>query len=99
MIGEDLPELNYHSVAYYANGDWCSCNIPMNYGLHLNEGDRKDFARDRWYESQGFKSKHPGGVQFCLADGSVRFIIENIDNIHFRTSCTRNGNEPAFDEL
>jgi Protein of unknown function (DUF1559) len=99
MIGEDLPELNYHSAAYYANGDWCSCNIPLNYGLGLSEGDRESFARDRWHESQGFKSKHPGGVQFCLADGSVRFILENVDNIHFRVSCTRNGDEPTLGDL
>ncbi|MCS7239171.1 MAG: DUF1559 domain-containing protein [Thermoguttaceae bacterium] len=26
-----------------------------------------------------FNSAHPGGVQFCLADGSVRFIAETID--------------------
>ena len=26
-----------------------------------------------------FNSYHTGGFQFCLADGSVRFISENID--------------------
>ena len=33
MIGEDVPAFNRHSTAFYSNGDWCSCNIPINYGL------------------------------------------------------------------
>ena len=30
--------------------------------------------------SYGFKSRHPGGVQVCLVDGSVRFISETINH-------------------
>jgi hypothetical protein len=40
---------------------------------------------------RGFK--HPRGVQLCSADGLVRFVADNINNIRYRTSCTRNGNE------
>ncbi|HSG72116.1 MAG TPA: DUF1559 domain-containing protein [Planctomycetaceae bacterium] len=32
-----------------------------------------------WTTSQGFKSRHPGGAQFVMGDGSVHFISENID--------------------
>ncbi|MFO0923575.1 MAG: DUF1559 domain-containing protein [Pirellulales bacterium] len=32
------------------------------------------------HQSRGYSSQHPGGVQFVLADGAVRFISENIDH-------------------
>lgn len=41
MIGEDVPLYNRHSAAFYSNGDWCSCNIPLNFGL--NTLDTKNF--------------------------------------------------------
>ena len=97
MIGEDVVAFNIrHSAAFFSNGSVCSCNAPLNHGLNQNP---EIFAIQIWYEAQGFRSRHPGGVQFCLADGSVRFIPENIDNVFFRTSCTRNGNESVPGEL
>jgi prepilin-type processing-associated H-X9-DG protein len=94
MIGEDVPEYNRHSTAFYSNGSWCSCNTPLNYGIGQ---DPKPIA-DAWWDAQGFRSKHPGGVQFCFADGSVRFINDSVDNVAYRVSCTRDGNEviPGF---
>ncbi|HEY4232891.1 MAG TPA: DUF1559 domain-containing protein [Lacipirellulaceae bacterium] len=90
MIGEDVPEFNMqHSAAFYSNGSWCSCNAPLNYGLPQDP----DTISLAWFNAQGFRSRHPGGVQFCFADGSVRFISEDVDNIAYRTSCTRGSGE------
>ncbi len=35
---------------------------------------------DLWNFTYGFRSKHPGGVNFALADASVRFISETIEH-------------------
>ena len=97
MIGEDVPEFNIqHSAAFYSNGSMCSCNTPLNFGL---DQDSETFARDSWFDAQGFRSRHPGGVHFCLADGSVRFIADGVDNIFYRTSCTRDGAEVVPGQL
>ena len=96
MIGEDVPEYNYHSTAFYSNGSWCSCNAPLNFGVGLPP---EKIAVDAWYDSQGFRSKHPGGVHFCLADGSVRFVSQDTDSVVYRTSCTRNGGETGSGAL
>ncbi|MEQ8847319.1 DUF1559 domain-containing protein [Botrimarina sp.] len=90
MIGEDLPAYNRHSAAYYSNGDWSSCNTPINYTGGV---DPETLANDLWYDAQGFRSRHPGGAQFARVDGSVAFFAEDVDNTFYRTSCTRNGDE------
>jgi prepilin-type N-terminal cleavage/methylation domain-containing protein len=97
MIGEDIPLLNRHSTAYYSNGDTCSCNTPLNNGVNL-VGDVTSFT-DAWWDAQGFRSRHPGGIHFCLADGAVKFIADDVDSNLFRISCTRNGGESVAGSL
>jgi prepilin-type N-terminal cleavage/methylation domain-containing protein len=93
MIGEDVAEYNVHSAAYYSNGDWCSCNLPLNHLLNL------PLQTTGWGQEQSFRSRHPGGVHFASADASVQFISESVDHTLFRISCTRNGEEPLNESL
>jgi prepilin-type processing-associated H-X9-DG protein len=37
-----------------------------------------------WNYSWGFKSGHPGGVQFAMGDGSVRFVPQTIDYLTYQ---------------
>lgn len=87
MIGEDVPEYNRHSAAFYSNGDWCSCNIAINHLI------TQPPVATNWGQEQSFRSLHPGGANFCACDGSVHFVSDSIDNQLYRNSCTRDGEE------
>jgi prepilin-type N-terminal cleavage/methylation domain-containing protein/prepilin-type processing-associated H-X9-DG protein len=86
MIGEDVPHENIHSAAFYSNGDYCSCHGPINY---YPKPPNPGF----WPNVMTFRSKHPGGVNFALADGSVRFIPQTIDYNLYRAVCTKDVKE------
>ena len=85
MVGENVVSQDNHSAALFADGDWASCNVPLNFFLQ----DESQVVT-LWYEVRGFRSLHPGGAQFALADGSVHFLQENIDHDIYRGLATRN---------
>jgi prepilin-type processing-associated H-X9-DG protein len=86
MIGEDVPFYNYHSAWLYANGDYCSCHAPLNYFPHPPQPAY-------WPNAMGFRSYHPTGANFCVADGSVRIVRQGLNHRTYRALCTRHGGE------
>lgn len=88
LFGEDVVEHNDHSAAFYSNGDWASCYCPLNYF------PSPPASRD-WPNVMSFRSRHPQGATFCLADGSVRFVSQRISHSLYRGLSTKNGGEPA----
>lgn len=42
-----------------------------------------------WANVISFRSLHPAGAQFCLADGSVHFIKQSIDYALYRQLSTK----------
>ena len=87
MVGESVVSQDFHSAAYFSDGDWASCNALLNYFIPADDATR---VENEWYNQRGFRSLHPGGVQFVMADGSVHFIIEGIEHRVYRALATRN---------
>lgn len=90
MIGEDMPEKNRWCSWPYSSHTYGTCAIPPNYNK-LSNG--KDINPLNWSRTHSFRSSHPGGLQFALADGSVRFIVTDIDLTVYRALSTINGRE------
>lgn len=48
-----------------------------------------------WHVTWGFKSNHPGGSQFALADGSVRFLRDTISHRTYQLLGCRHDGQPV----
>lgn len=86
LIGEDVPSANYHSAAFYSNGDFASCHATLNF---FPDPPRPN----DWWDVVSFRSRHPGGAHFAFCDGSVRFVSETIDYAIYRGLSSKSGGE------
>lgn len=57
--------------------------------------DTRSSANGGLNSTSNFRSQHPGGGMFVLADGSVRFVTESVDMTVYRNSSTIGGSEIA----
>lgn len=107
MMGEIRPSCAFQQ----GHGPWMCCKgglaattAPINYntcgpGENPNYGDSSFPCNQNQSNSTavGFKSAHPGGAQFVLGDGSVRFISENIDYKTYQALGDRRDSNPIGD--
>jgi prepilin-type N-terminal cleavage/methylation domain-containing protein/prepilin-type processing-associated H-X9-DG protein len=104
-MGEVVPDCNFEFWyrSWFRSQPWyVGTAIPINFNTCRdtppgNDGSVKIDCNswNNWGTSAGFKSRHPGGCHFVLADGSVQFISENIDYHNYqRLGCRRDG-EPT----
>ena len=96
MVGETLPRQCSWNSAFAPNFSTTSTNIPLNTFASDSPLDpiTPSSSPDYHYaHSCGFKSRHPGGTQFVLCDGSVHFVDELIDFLLFNQLGTRAGGE------
>lgn len=71
-----------------------TCGIPLNY---MVPGVPREANLIDWENNYGFMSRHAGGALFALADGSVRFVAEDIDLDTYRALATIQGGEVFAD--
>ncbi|TWT75680.1 hypothetical protein Pla123a_31900 [Posidoniimonas polymericola] len=97
IVGEAVPAQDNHSAAYFSDGDWATCGIPLNvldFDVSPTQpGETSSIFDTEWYRYRGFKSLHPGGANFAMADGSVHFVTDSIETRVYRGLATRNGEE------
>lgn len=89
MAGEQINGHCRYTCAHCPNFAFASTNIPINTMIYQppypanfsNGGDAGDGGPELggYREACGFKSRHPGGSQFVMADGSVHMVNESID--------------------
>jgi hypothetical protein len=93
MIGEDIPSKNIHCAWPFANTATGTCGIGPN---NLTDANGIKLAQPSdWPNLYSFRSRHPGGLQFANADGSVRFISDSIPLATYRSLATIRGGEVA----
>jgi prepilin-type N-terminal cleavage/methylation domain-containing protein/prepilin-type processing-associated H-X9-DG protein len=99
MIGEDVYLPGSFGKGIYGRGyAWAhavettlTCAIPPNL---LNAASPPSEISD-YRLNNGFKSLHPGGLQFAFIDGSVRFVTDSIPLGTYRALATIRGGEVA----
>jgi prepilin-type N-terminal cleavage/methylation domain-containing protein/prepilin-type processing-associated H-X9-DG protein len=89
MIGEDVPRKNIHCAWPFANTANGTCAIAPN----ARRPDGTEWPASNWPNVYSFRSRHPGGLQFALADGSVRFVSDTIELRLYRALATIKGGE------
>jgi prepilin-type N-terminal cleavage/methylation domain-containing protein/prepilin-type processing-associated H-X9-DG protein len=104
LVGEVLPSADGDNHLWTSPGAMAGTTIPL--GWDTESGDpalpncRNQFQRPgaplncRFSAAaKGFVSRHPGGVNFLFADGSVRFLKKGIAHVTYNALGSRNGGE------
>jgi prepilin-type processing-associated H-X9-DG protein len=99
LVGETLP-------AEDANNEWITAtSASMGITIPLNLKTIRSVCTDGQlygtndtgcrfsYAAHGFKSRHPGGVNFLFCDGSVKFLKNTINRVTIAGLGSRNGGE------
>jgi prepilin-type N-terminal cleavage/methylation domain-containing protein len=98
MIGETLPGDSVYNGVHVHNYSTLPTHWAPNNGI--NDGVMTGVSPTPndgiGHRANSFKSKHPGGLQMAMGDGSVHFIVETIDYRLWNALGSRAGGETAM---
>jgi prepilin-type N-terminal cleavage/methylation domain-containing protein/prepilin-type processing-associated H-X9-DG protein len=83
LLGEFLPDQCAWNCVFCDNFTVSSTHIPIN----LMESDSG--TGDSWWRTGGFKSRHTGGINVAMGDGSATFLNEAIDHFVYNAMGSR----------
>jgi prepilin-type N-terminal cleavage/methylation domain-containing protein/prepilin-type processing-associated H-X9-DG protein len=88
VFGETIPELNKFAMTVSWQGGPNECVTPINHYKSFPKTGGQSFLGQGLDTNagvngcRGFMSRHPGGANFLMGDGNVRFLTESIDMIN-----------------
>ena len=97
-VGEAVPRWCTHTWWWWFNGTTATCGVPLNYksiNIQTNAAATLETRWGDWGNNYSFMSRHPGGANFGLCDGSVAFVSETIDLTVYRHLANRGDKIPV----
>jgi prepilin-type N-terminal cleavage/methylation domain-containing protein/prepilin-type processing-associated H-X9-DG protein len=96
LVGEVLPFQDANNEMYGHTGVGSGTTIPINF--FTGAPGPVAYGTTSWssrfsYAARGFKSMHPGGANFLLADGHVQFLKASVNPITYNALGSRAGGE------
>ena len=97
LAGEQIQVVTQWNAWVEANQSIGSTAVPLNYlapGVKINSSGSVNVSngasdRGNWFHWYSFRSMHPGGGNFAMCDGSVKFIKSTINMATYQGLSTR----------